>query len=209
MRTKQTLFNALVAGILSGKFKPRERLIERDLVAQFRVSRTPIREAIRRLEEFGLVHCFPNRGAIVTEFSPNDIEDLYFLRIYLERLACKLSFSNLRTEEIRTLQKINGKLKQLMKNNNLSELIEKDREFHHAIYSGSRNNFLVQVIDELRVKSYIVSYYSWADQNQIKVSIAEHKEIIKALKERNREKFQNLIEQHMVSKKVFYLENLR
>jgi DNA-binding GntR family transcriptional regulator len=207
-RIRKDISDELVAKILSGKFKPRERLIERNLVAEFGVSRTPIREAMRTLEKLGLVECFPNKGAVVKDFTPKDIEDLYFIRVFVEGLACMLSFSNLGVEEIRALGEINHELQVLMKTDNLSRLIEKDREFHYTIYKASGNDFLVQVIDELRLKSYIVSYYSWADQDQIKLSIAEHKGIIEALRQKNRDKFKNLVKQHIVLKKMLYLENL-
>jgi len=73
VKRKQSLFDLLVAEIITRKFKPGERLVERELVTHFGVSRTPLREAIRRLEEIGLVQCFPNRGATVIDFSPTDI----------------------------------------------------------------------------------------------------------------------------------------
>ena len=205
----QTLFDTLVVSIITGRFKPRQRLVERELVAQFGVSRTPVREAIRKLENLGLVQCFPNKGAMVTDFSPNDIEDLYLIRINLERLAAKFSFSNLGPKEILRLEGINHQLRACLKENDLIQLIEKDKQFHHILYEASRNKFLVQVIEELRLKSYIVAYYAWTDPDRVKVSIDEHKEIIKALKEKDREKFLNLVEHQLISAKAFYLDNLR
>lgn len=209
MTGRETLFDTLVVGIITGKFRARQRLVERDLVAQFGLSRTPVREAIRKLENLGLVQCSPNKGAMVADFTPHDIEDLYLLRINLERLAAKFSFSNLGAKETETLEVINRQLQFSLKAHNLLQLIEKDRQFHHVIYEASRNKFLVQVIDDLRLKSYIVGYQAWTDPYRVKVSINEHREIIKALKKKDREKFQSMIEQQLIAAKAFYLENLR
>ncbi len=209
MTGRETLFETLVVDIITGKFKPRQRLVERDLVAQFGLSRTPVREVIRKLENLGLVQCSPNRGAMVTDFTPHDIEDLYLLRINLERLAAKFSFSNLGAKEIQTLEEINHQFQFSLKKQNLLHLIEKDRQFHRVICEASRNKFLIQVIDELRLKSYIVGYQAWTDPDRVKASMNGHREIIKALKDKNREKFQNMIELQLIAAKAYYLENLR
>jgi len=203
------LFETLVVGIITGRFKAGQRLIERDLVAEFGLSRTPVREAIRKIENLGLVQCSPNKGAVVTDFTPHDIEHLYLLRINLERLAGRFAFSNLRQNEIDSLKEINRQLQLCLKSSNLLQLIEKDKQFHHIIYEASGNRFLVEVLEQLRLKCYVVAYYAWADPNRVKLSIDGHREIIKSLKEKNREKFQNLLEQQLVSAKAYYLENLR
>ncbi len=209
MAENETLFDLLVVDIITGKLRPRQRLVERELVAQFGGSRTPVREAIRKLEKIGLVHCFRNKGAAVTDFSPNDIENLYLIRINLERLVAKFSFSNLGSKEIRSLEETNRELQALLKSNNLLQLIEKDKEFHCVIYGASGNRFLLEIIEELGLKCYIVAYYAWRSSNHIKASIEEHKEIIKSIKDKNREKFQNLLEHQLVAAKAYYLENLR
>ena len=209
MKEKQTIFDSLVAEIITGKFKPGVRLVERELVAKFGVSRTPVREAIRRLEEIGLIQCFPNRGATVTDLSPNDIENLYLIRLNLERLAAKFAFSNLGPNEIATLERINQELRGPLKLNNLLRLIEKDKQFHHVIYEASGNRFLVEIIEGLRLKCYIVAYYAWGSPNRVRASFEGHKEIINSIKRKDREKFQNLLEHQLVAAKSYYLENLR
>ncbi len=206
--TSQTPFDAILMKIVTGKSRAGDRLVERDLVAQLGVSRTPVREAIRKLESLGLVRCFHQRGAVVTEYSPSDIEALYFVRLHQERLAAKLSFYNLGPQDIKELQKINRELQACCKgNDNLFELIERDRQFHQTIYRAANNTFLIQVIDDLRLKCYAVAYYAWMDPERVKASIEEHREIIKALKQKDRMRFQNLIEHQLTSAKSFYLEN--
>jgi DNA-binding GntR family transcriptional regulator len=199
----------IVTQIITGKLKPGERLVERDLVSEFGVSRTPIREAIRKLENLGLVQCVPNRGAMVADFSPNDIESLYFVRIQLEHLAAKLSFSNLGPKEIKELQVINSRIQSSQKKDNLHAIIENDFKFHNVIYQATFNKFLIQVIQALRLKSYIVPFCRWTDPDESKSGVTEHKEIIKALKERKREKFQHFAVHQLIAAKTCYLNNLR
>jgi DNA-binding GntR family transcriptional regulator len=206
VKRKQSLFDLLVAEIITRKFKPGERLVERELVTHFGVSRTPLREAIRRLEEIGLVQCFPNRGATVIDFSPTDIENLYLIRINLEHLVAKFAFSNLGANEIAAMERINQELRTP---NNLIRLIEKDKQCHHIIYEASGNRFLVEIIEELRLKCYIVAYYAWGSPNRVRTSFEGHKEIITSIKNKDREKFQNLLELQLVAAKSFYIQNLR
>ena len=206
VKRKQSLFDLLVAEIITRKFKPGERLVERELVTHFGVSRTPLREAIRRLEEIGLVQCFPNRGATVIDFSPTDIENLYLIRINLEHLVAKFAFSNLGANEIAAMERINQELRTP---NNLIRLIEKDKQFHHIIYEASGNRFLVEIIEELRLKCYIVAYYAWGSPNRVRTSFEGHKEIITSIKNNDSEKFQNLLELQLVAAKSFYIQNLR
>lgn len=203
------LFDKLILNIVTGEFKPGQRLVERHLADQFGVSRTPLREAIRRLENLGLVQCTPNRGAIVTDFSPNDIENLYVIRIDVERLAAKFAFSNIGEGEIRRLKEINREIHLFLERGDLLRVIQKDKEFHRVIYEATGNRFLTEIVEELRLKSYIVAYYAWRHPQRVKVSVAEHKEMIKALKKRNRERFQNIVEQQLITAKSFYLEHLK
>ncbi len=209
MEKNQTPLDAILMNIVLGRFKAGDRLIERDLVAQLGVSRTPIRQAIQKLESLGLVRCFPKRGAVVTEFSPTDIEALYFMRLHQERLAAKLAFHNLGPDDIASLQAINRDLQTcLKKDRNLFEMIEIDRKFHHTIYQASGNRFLTQMIDELRLKCYVIAYYAWRDIERVKRSVEDHREMVRALKRKDMLRFQSMIEQQLVSAKAFYLDKM-
>lgn len=209
MNKSNPIFNELITNIIAGVLKPREHLVERDLIGMFGVSRTPIREAIKRLETIGLVQNIPNKGAIVTEFFPKDVENLYLVRIPLECLAARLAFQNLGTAEIEELQEINIQLQTSLNTSGLLQKIEKDRQFHLTIYNASQNKFLIQIIQDLRLKCYTVAYYAWADSNRVKAAIFEHREMIKALKERNKIKFQRWVKHQLVSSEKAYLEYLR
>lgn len=209
MNKSNSIFNEIVTNIIAGVLKPRERLVERDLIDKFGASRTPIREAIQRLDTIGLVQTIPNKGAMVIEFFPKDVENLYLVRIPLECLAAKLAFPNLGIVEIEKLQEINYQLQTFLNTSGLLQKIEKDKQFHLTICNASQNKFLIQIIQDLRLKCYTVAYYAWADPNRVKASVFEHGEMIKALKERNKVKFQKWVKHQLVSSKKAYLEYLR
>jgi DNA-binding GntR family transcriptional regulator len=113
------------------------------------------------------------------------------------------------TAEIEKLQEINIQLQTSLNTSGLLQKIEKDRQFHLTIYNASQNKFLIQIIQDLRLKCYTVAYYAWADSNRVKAAIFEHREMIKALKERNKIKFQRWVKHQLVSSEKAYLEYLR
>src|SRR3989304_1182663 len=92
--------------ILSGQFKPRERLIEMDLISRFGVSRTVIREALKRLEAKGLVRTTPYRGAMVADLTVGEVEEIYFVRAELERIAARLVLKHITQREIQNMKKL-------------------------------------------------------------------------------------------------------
>ena len=210
MAATQTPLQAILMNIVTGKYRAGDRLVERNLVPDLGVSRTPVREAIRKLEGLGLVRSVPQKGAVVAELSPADAESLYFLRVHIERLAAGLSFYNIDKDDLEELRRINRELRQCPKKQaNLFEMIERDRQFHQTIYRASKNRFLIEVIDELRLRCYVIAYYAWTNPGRIKASVDEHREIIKSLKQKDRLRFEGLIEHQLTSAKLFYLEAMR
>ncbi len=205
MATNQRIFDAILTEIASGKIKAGDHLVEGDLAPMLGVSRTPVREAIRRLDSFGIVKCSPNKGAVVTKLSPGDIESLYTVRLTLERLVAKLSFPNIGPEQVERLKQINGKLQLCSKKGSAVDLIENDRHFHHTIYEASNNLFLAEVLTELRLKAYVIAYHAWSNPERIKTSITEHAEIIGAVEHGKKAMFQSLLERQLIAAKAFYL----
>jgi DNA-binding GntR family transcriptional regulator len=200
-------FGALLADIVTGRLKAGDRVKERSLVPRLGVSRTPVREAIRKLEGLGLIECLPRKGAVVAELSPTDVEALYFVRFQLERLVSRLAFGNLSPADAENLRELNRDLRACYKaGGGLFDLIQKDRQFHGAIYRASGNRFLTEVIDDLQLRCYVIAYYAWRNPDQVRTSIEEHGEMIKALKQGDRRRFEALMEHQLVAAKAAYLE---
>ena len=194
--------------ILSGYFKPRERLVERDLLAHFDVSRTIIREVLKMLEGKGLVRIIPYRGAIVVDLSAEEVEEIFFLRQKLEAIAARLVVENITRVEIQRLKKLCKELEKHL-SEKTDQMIEKDNEFHRALFQASGNSHLNEMIDHLGTKVHMVKFNAWSLPNRIEHSISEHRAMIAALERRDAEAFEKLVIEHLLFSKNSYMAQLK
>jgi DNA-binding GntR family transcriptional regulator len=194
--------------ILSGQFKPRERLIEMDLISKFGVSRTVIREALKKLEAKGLVRTTPYRGAMVADLTVEEVEEIYFVRAELERIAARLVLKHITEKEIQDLKRLSKEVERNLRKKT-HQMIEKDSEFHRALFKVSRNRYLSEMIDFLRTKAHIVRFNAWSLPHRIEQSIIEHRGMIKAIENRDLSKFEKLIVKHLTFSKESYMSQLK
>jgi len=196
------------AAILSGALKPRERLVEMDLISRYGVSRTVIREALKRLESRGLIRTAPFRGAAVADLTVEEIEELYFARAAIEKTAAGLVLDHIRPEEVQRLKTLLRDLESHLRRKT-PQMIEKDLEFHRAVYQTCRNRYLCEVIDFLRTKAHIVGYNAWSLPQRIEQSILEHREILRAIEEGHRPRLEKLVVKHITFSKRSYQTQLK
>jgi DNA-binding GntR family transcriptional regulator len=194
--------------ILSGRLKPRERLVETDLISQFGVSRTVIREGLKTLEAKGLILTAPYRGAIVADLTLEEIEQIYFVRTELEKIAARLVLKHISPKEIQDLKGLSKEVERHLRGRT-HQMIELDSEFHRAIFRACRNSYLYDMIDFLRTKAHIVRYNAWSLPHRIEQSIIEHREMIKAIESGNQSQLEKLIVRHLTFSKTSYLSQLR
>ena len=196
------------AAILAGQIKPRERLVEMDLISRFGGSRTVIREALKKLEAKGLVRTTPYRGAIVTDLTVEEIEDLYFVRASIEKLATRLVIQHIRPDEIKSLKRLSKEVESHLRRKT-DQMIEKDLEFHQALFKTCRNQYLYEMINYLKTKAHIVGYNAWSLPDRIEQSIQEHRQMIGALEAKNASQLEKLIVKHLTYSKKSYLAQLK
>ncbi len=194
--------------ILSGQFKPRERLIEMDLISRFGVSRTVIREALKGLEAKGLIRTTPYRGAVVADLTIEEIEEIYFVRTELEKIAARLVLKNIIQEEIQNLKKFAKEVEKHLRGKT-HQMIEVDSEFHRMVFRACRNNYLCDMIDFLRTKAHIVRFNAWSLPHRIEQSIIEHREMMRAIEDRDLAQFEKLIVKHLTFSKDSYMSQLK
>ena len=151
---RDVVFNTLRRAILKGDLKPGERLMEIALAEKLGVSRTPIREAIRKLELEGLVVMAPRKGAKVASITERDLNDVLEVRKGMEELAIRLACERITPEELDELDKVEQRFLSLTENGDLTELAEMDVAFHDIIYNATNNNRLVQLLSNLREQMY-------------------------------------------------------
>ena len=201
-------YEQLENGILTGELKPRERLVENDLAARLGMSRTPVREALRRLEERGLVRILPHRGAVVSDISHCEVENIYAVRIYLEALASRLACERIGPEGILRVAEMEAAYEAEAARNEIRSLMRANDRFHDAIYMAAENPCLFDLIQQLRRQVHAVRFYAWAQPERIARSLAEHQEMLQALRLRDAVRLTDLTRDHLRVAKESYLTYL-
>lgn len=182
---RDIVFNTLRKAILKGELAPGERLMEKQLAEKMGVSRTPIREAIRKLELEGLVIMVPRKGAEVAMITEQDIKDVLEVRAALEGLAVNLACQKMSKEDIDKLLLVNDDFTKAAKNMDIDQVIEKDVEFHDVIYTSTKNKKLIQIISNLREQIYRFRVEYIRQMIDFSSLAAEHEEIVNAIVDRD------------------------
>jgi len=187
-KTKQDyVYEQLYQAILSGRFKPGEHLVLEELGEEFGTSRTPLREAIRRLQTEGLVDFTPHRGAVVADLSLEELIELYHIRAVLDGLAARLATENLSDEELTKLQDIFDATRRELDPSNPVRFEEFNRTFHEIIYQGANAPFLYEMIINLYTKTGSYRHLSLRSAGRIQDVLDEHHRILEALVARDAE----------------------
>jgi len=201
-------YEYLESEILTGRLKPRERLVEQELAERLKMSRTPIREALRRLEERGLVRILPRRGAVVSDISPADVEQIYVVRSALEGLAARLVTDHITPEEIERVRGLEAAHAQQATRGDVRALMRANDQFHDAIYGAAGNPCLLDMIQQLRRQIHAVRFNAWAEPARIARSLTEHRQMVEALSRRDGGALARLTEEHLRVAKESYLFHL-
>lgn len=194
---RELVFEALREAIVKGDLAPGERLMEVQLAEELGVSRTPVREAIRRLELEGYAVMVPRKGAYVASLSAKDVADVFEIRTALEGLAAELATERITEEELEELERRLHFVARRVEEGDLSRLVEADTEFHDLLYRASRNQRLVQIIGNLREQIQRLRAASLATPGRMQEMLAEHKQIVEAVARRNGALARRLAEQHI------------
>ncbi len=205
---RDVVFNTLREAILKGDLEPGERLMEIALAQKLGVSRTPIREAIRKLELEGLVVMTPRKGAVVAEITLEDLTDVLEVRKNLEELAVVLSCKKSTREDIEEMCRCNEAFKKALLSDDLTVMAEADVTFHDVIYKTTGNKRLIQILNNLREQMYRYRLEYIKDENKRKMLVAEHDTLVKAISERNPDKAKNAIKLHINNQEKTIIDNL-
>jgi DNA-binding GntR family transcriptional regulator len=209
MPLREVIFNSLREAIILGELKPGQRLMEVQLAEKMGVSRTPVREAIRKLELEGLVDMIPRKGAHVAELSIKDIMDVLEVRASLDGLAASLASERITDDEMKELKHINDQFGAYIEKENLGGSIKKDVEFHDIIYRASRNDKLISILNNLReqVQRFRVIYIK--DYSSPSNLIKEHSDILETLSNRDSEAARNSAKAHILNQEASILGSLK
>jgi DNA-binding GntR family transcriptional regulator len=195
--------------ILTGKFKPRERLIEAALSEMFGVSRYTVRDAFKVLETKGLVAVTPFRGVVVSELSQQEVEEIFVIRAALEQVALRLSTQNTTTVDIKVLRKMVKKIEEAHRDDDFAAMVAADTNFHDYVFQMSRNKILRRMINDLRNRCHIIRYSAWSSPTILEQVMQEHRLIVDAIEARDVTALNELSERHIRHGKEAYLLRLK
>ncbi len=194
---RDVVFTTLRNAILRGDLKPGERLMEMHLANKLGVSRTPIREAIRMLEKEGLAVTIPRKGAQVARMSEKDLQDVLEIRDALDELSVSRACEYMTDETLEELTKAMHDFELSTKSGDLRKIAEADEKFHSVIYHAANNPKLESIVQNLREQMYRYRYEYIKDETIYPQLIAEHAEILKGLKEKNKDSVRDTMHIHL------------
>ena len=168
--------------ILSGELPPHTRLVELQFAEQFGVSRTPVREALKRLTAEKLVRNDPVRGLVVHDPEPYEVSDMYLVRNVLESLAARLAAQRITPDELHQLQMAHDSMREGVNSGQTDLIISANLAFHDVIYRSARNETLFRLARDLSDLVRRFSAEAFANNERAAVVVQEHEEILDALK---------------------------
>ena len=184
--------------IVSGKISPGTPIKEMDISRETGVSRTPVREAVRKLESECLLLRMPGRKLVVTRPNPAEMEEIFLVRSVLEGLAGRIAASKIDSAHIESLKKIEKKMRKGAREKELSLAIKSNLEFHKLVVDICSINVLSETLKRFWDTVRIMSMTNLDNSTWIHTSIKEHKEIIDALEKRDGSAAERLMRNHVI-----------
>ena len=194
---RDVVFNTLRQAILRGELKPGERRMEIQLANKLGVSRTPIREALRKLELEGLVNMVPRKGAEVADITEKSLRDVLEVRKALEELSVQLACEKITEEEIEELKRVAERFKDTLDDQDVTKIAEADVAFHDVIYTATDNQKLILLLNNLREQMYRYRVEYLKKEEAYPQLIAEHEELIDNISKRNKEEATRIMCEHI------------
>ena len=204
---REVVFRYLRDSILSGQYEYGERLIESELAQKFGVSRTPIREAFRKLELEGLVKSLSRRGVIVTSLSHRDLDEIYSIRSVLEGLAARLAAERRTTEQVEELDTLLRDMDEAMRLGHYEEFAKIHNQFNQTLYSISGNKQLEQILSRFQdynAKSQIISM---SRPGRPKAIQEEHRRIVQCIADQMPEEAERAARDHVEKARKAFFES--
>jgi DNA-binding GntR family transcriptional regulator len=200
--------------ILTGEYGPDERLIEVQLAERLGVSRTPVRQALTKLEAEGLVEIAPNRGATVCSFSIEDVWDIYDLRAVLEGHAARRAAGRIEKGELERLRELAGEMEGLPgrfddHEEEIRTLVALNREFHGTMVQASRNKRLERLINRTVEIPLMLKAFFWYTPHERTISNYYHRQILESLEKGDADRAEIMMREHVYEGRDFVIVALK
>ncbi|MDE6909304.1 MAG: GntR family transcriptional regulator [Lachnospiraceae bacterium] len=206
---RDVVFKTLRQEILTGKLKPGERLMEIQLANKLGVSRTPIREAIRKLELDGLVIMIPRRGAEVAQITLKDLKDVMEVRCALDVLAIELACERMGRDERNKLYQACENFREAVKTKDTRKLAEADVAFHDAIVLSTGNTRLIQLVSNLSEQMYRYRFEYLKDATSHEMLQQEHMEMYQSILKKDKAAAASVVRKHINNQEEAIIKQLQ
>lgn len=206
---RDVVFNTLRKAILRGELKPGERLMEIHLANRLGVSRTPIREAIRKLELEGLVTMIPRRGAEVARITEKNLKDVLEVRRALDALTVELASDRITPEEMEALKEASLQFEEAIKLKNVTAIARADVKFHDIIVRAAGNDRLTQLINNLAEQMYRYRFEYIKDENQHPTIVEEHRVIYESILKKDKKTAAMAVKTHIDNQENSIIHQIR
>ena len=193
------VFQQLKNSILAGEFENGAELREIALAKKLGVSRTPVREALRQLEQEGLEEIYPNRGAYVQGITYKDVEDIFRIRARLEGLCAEMAVSSITHEQLDKLDEIILLSKFYEEKKDMEHLLKMDSQFHEVLFESCGSKMLEHQLKDYHQYVQKARLRSLKRQERAKKSTQEHEEILLAIKDRDAKRADELATRHILN----------
>lgn len=206
---RDVVFNTLRQAIITGEFAPGERLMEISLANRLGVSRTPVREAIRKLELEGLVIMIPRKGAQVARITEKNLRDVIEIRTVLEEFAAVLACERIDQASLHDLRQAHEDFIRSVENGDILDIVDKDETFHDTIFRATNNDRLISIINNLREQFYRYRMEYVKDIRQRSNLVEEHRELLDAISSRDSIKAKELMKTHLLNQQQEVINNIQ
>jgi DNA-binding GntR family transcriptional regulator len=206
---REHVYVSIKGAIIGGEFEPGRRLIEEKLAEDMKTSRTPVREAIQKLEKEGLIYRLPRGGFAVKGVTEEEVEEVFGLRGILEGYAGFLATARMDDAELRSLEDIIALEETCLQDMNVEEFIRLDGEFHDVVYKAAKNNRLYNLLHDLRDYIYRYRVIIMRYQRKPQLAVQDHKEMVASIRSRNAKQVEKLVRKHMTRGKEVIKKKIR
>lgn len=195
---RDQVYDSLKKAIITLELEPGQRIKDKDLAAEFGVSRTPVREALKRLEDEGLVESLPGSQTRITEIHLEEAKNAFTVVAALQSLAARLAVPIISDEDIQLMEESNMELRKALEKKDVIQAVEADDQFHAVLLKASRNDEIERALDRIisKVRRLEFSKFSSVDAEQ---SLEEHKAIILACQKKDYILASSLVEENWLS----------
>ena len=194
---RERVFKSIRESILRGEYNKGDALRETVIAKQLNVSRTPVREAIRQLELEGLVYSIPNKETVVAGISEEDVQDIFLIRSKLEGLAAKQAAMRITSTEIKEITEVLELTEFYAQKGDIEHIEELDHRFHDLIYIATKSRIMKQVLSEFHSYVQKTRMASLSTPGRIEGLLSEHTAIFEAIKQKDGDKAERLMNQHI------------